>query len=762
MKRIATINREIDKFGPGKDGFRAAVPGIAEPTYLSAEFFNSVQESLVRVEERAGFVPSNDHDQFADAIEALARVPVDELAVAGGADLMGTIALGTGAALLSVQDVLRERVSWKKFGAIGDGASHPLSSRYPTLAIAKSFYPHAVALTDEIDWCAIQACINYCAPQYDPSETVHDGNNFNRLGVSKTIYGDTGTYLINRTINASFRNNFRFEGSSEWNTVIRWNGEINSSMIDAKCSNYVHWSNFTLDGAHKAMTFIYQAGNGVNAPNSKGNVTGNYFGHIYFWNQIGFLAGIAPDFPDQYNPLTAMLCITSVEGPSYYNSMDDSLIEYCRFAPNSLNNNFGIAMSSTTTPINHCWFGCANSVLVSNGASVIMNQCVSSNYAPAVLDDQHHHAVLKFAFSGIAYAYVTKNDCYHESMDYYGNGQSSILAYFAQGSETTPDNQSKIQQLVIRGGLYSCNRNNTNYIEIGDRRRANITIDGAAFQGQYKGYIYAPDSSIDLTHFSNATNEQNNNSVAWQPTVYKTLRTKYTTPDFSVCGQSLGDVTVTIGDVDDPARLKFLSLDEAFPFISSSHGMVTIYMQKDDTISRPVSLNSNIFLALQSFTLRINSMVRNFGKLNITSNFIDATRSGSIVSGYFLLTNYDSMTIKNCHITGLLTAHSGRALIDNVEFLGLLDSIKVGESAEVIINNDNCIYTAAGFIANLGSKLSKVILRSSSGSIPAAGKWMRGTTLEFTNPSIGFSNIYYATADGIGAAAAWAKGGNLS
>jgi hypothetical protein len=49
----------------------------------------------------------------------------------------------------------------KDFGAIADGISHPLSEKYSTLTAAKAVYPHATALTDEIDWCAIQGAINF-------------------------------------------------------------------------------------------------------------------------------------------------------------------------------------------------------------------------------------------------------------------------------------------------------------------------------------------------------------------------------------------------------------------------------------------------------------------------------------------------------------------------------------------------------------------------------------------------------------------------
>jgi len=49
----------------------------------------------------------------------------------------------------------------RAFGAVGDGDSHPLSSYYSTLAEAQAVYSFATALTDEIDWCGIQAALNY-------------------------------------------------------------------------------------------------------------------------------------------------------------------------------------------------------------------------------------------------------------------------------------------------------------------------------------------------------------------------------------------------------------------------------------------------------------------------------------------------------------------------------------------------------------------------------------------------------------------------
>lgn len=66
------------------------------------------------------------------------------------------------------------------YGAIGDGAPHPLSGLYLTLALAQVDYPSAIALTDELDTVAIQKAIT---------------NN-----VGKMIYMPTGGYRINRKI----------------------------------------------------------------------------------------------------------------------------------------------------------------------------------------------------------------------------------------------------------------------------------------------------------------------------------------------------------------------------------------------------------------------------------------------------------------------------------------------------------------------------------------------------------------------------------
>lgn len=71
-----------------------------------------------------------------------------------------SVTKSNGNAVINIPDVEPYHVN--RFGAIGDGVSHQLSSVAPgrTLASWQATYPHATALTDEIDWCALQGAVN--------------------------------------------------------------------------------------------------------------------------------------------------------------------------------------------------------------------------------------------------------------------------------------------------------------------------------------------------------------------------------------------------------------------------------------------------------------------------------------------------------------------------------------------------------------------------------------------------------------------------
>lgn len=121
MKRIATANREVDKYGAGKDGFRAAVPGVSDPTYLSATFMNGVQESIVRTIEAAGLAPSDDPAQFSTAV-----LKPNQMADAVGASLVGwkngtspiTVEMALNLLFMGVKNPCNPKYAG---GAVGDG-----------------------------------------------------------------------------------------------------------------------------------------------------------------------------------------------------------------------------------------------------------------------------------------------------------------------------------------------------------------------------------------------------------------------------------------------------------------------------------------------------------------------------------------------------------------------------------------------------------------------------------------------------------------
>lgn len=112
----------------------------------------------------------------------------------------------------------------RQFGAIGDGSLHPLSAFFGTLAAAQAIYPHAVALTDQIDWVAIQAGINWLA-------AVGGG----------TLEHDRGAYRINRTVtvgasdiklHGAGHGDFHYAGTSP-SAACRyvWNGSAVGFMV---------------------------------------------------------------------------------------------------------------------------------------------------------------------------------------------------------------------------------------------------------------------------------------------------------------------------------------------------------------------------------------------------------------------------------------------------------------------------------------------------------------------------------------------------
>jgi hypothetical protein len=87
----------------------------------------------------------------------------------------------------------------KNFGAIGDGTSHKLSERFPTLVLAQMKYPFATSLDNEIDRCAIQAAVNSIS------------------SVGGRVYSPIGRYRIDDTILVDDR--ITLFGEDKYNTI---------------------------------------------------------------------------------------------------------------------------------------------------------------------------------------------------------------------------------------------------------------------------------------------------------------------------------------------------------------------------------------------------------------------------------------------------------------------------------------------------------------------------------------------------------------
>jgi hypothetical protein len=84
------------------------------------------------------------------------------------------------------------------YGAVGDGTYHPLSERYSTLAAARVRYPCAIALTDSIDWAAIQTAIDTVDTYNQGDPTLSSSYVVGKRG--GTVFLPLAVYWINRSL----------------------------------------------------------------------------------------------------------------------------------------------------------------------------------------------------------------------------------------------------------------------------------------------------------------------------------------------------------------------------------------------------------------------------------------------------------------------------------------------------------------------------------------------------------------------------------
>lgn len=93
------------------------------------------------------------------------------------------------------RQVIEGPVNVKKFGAIGDGASHPISDFFTSLTDARIVYPTATAMSDEIDGLAIQKAVDF---------VLYFNNSKN-----KRVQIPAGNYLFTNFCHLGYGNLFR-------------------------------------------------------------------------------------------------------------------------------------------------------------------------------------------------------------------------------------------------------------------------------------------------------------------------------------------------------------------------------------------------------------------------------------------------------------------------------------------------------------------------------------------------------------------------
>lgn len=142
-----------------------------------------------------------------------ANVALASLSETTGAGMVG-FKHSSSAYPTTVNSAIDKTGNVRLFGAIGDGVSRPLSSVTSfgvlntsgwNLSQWQTVFPHATALTDQLDWCAIQASINW-----------------RQASGGGGVYLPSGNYRTNKTLNITGDGIFLFGDGSQ--TVIRPTG----------------------------------------------------------------------------------------------------------------------------------------------------------------------------------------------------------------------------------------------------------------------------------------------------------------------------------------------------------------------------------------------------------------------------------------------------------------------------------------------------------------------------------------------------------
>lgn len=152
------------------------------------------------------------------------------------------------------------------YGAIADGGSHHLSTRYATLAAAQAVYPFATALTQEIDYCACKAASNAAfgadGAEHGTASSYLNKNLF--IGPGKYQFG-SNTWLIRKLDGGKITGAGRFATQVYSDvTAMAFDGCWYTHFADfcVGCTNSAGITAFDLDGnipGHPYDTFGVQS-----------------------------------------------------------------------------------------------------------------------------------------------------------------------------------------------------------------------------------------------------------------------------------------------------------------------------------------------------------------------------------------------------------------------------------------------------------------------------------------------------------------------
>lgn len=110
---------------------------------------------------------------------------------------------GNGRTVATLSAYLANNALWanaKDYGAVFDGASHPLSAFFNSVGAAQVTYPKALALTDELDWAASQKSVDALGPAGGKVTFPYGKGIFNRTlkwtDVNSVILEGQGTHTF--------------------------------------------------------------------------------------------------------------------------------------------------------------------------------------------------------------------------------------------------------------------------------------------------------------------------------------------------------------------------------------------------------------------------------------------------------------------------------------------------------------------------------------------------------------------------------------